>query len=186
MNSQPSDVLEIARSDFVTELQRMSKILGRRKNVGEALLIYDVGRLLIRVGGAEFAVPATGEWRGEARVSASLLRALAKVPPVQDPIIVQVNAGRLRIAGTSMTCHWQKPNTATVEVPLDLDLRGRLRLAFEHSDEQLQQAGVAPLVADARGEMEKCIADAAKALAPLGISPVDVRTLVVTRLRVTL
>ena len=182
MSGQASNRLEVSRSAFVEELQRMAKVMGRRKNLGDALLMHDVGRLLIRVAGAEFAIPANGQWLGEWRVSATLLRALAKVPPAEDPVVVQVHGGRLRIAGTSMACHWQPPETASIEVPLNLDLRGRLKLAFQYSDAELQQSGIAPLIADAREEMERSIATAAKALAPLGVSPVDLRTLVITRL----
>ena len=151
MNSQASNRLEVSRSVFVEELQRMAKVMGRRKNLGDALLMHDVGRLLIRVAGAEFAIPANGRWLGEWRVSATMLRALAKVPPSEDPVVVQVHGGRLK-------------------------------LAFQYSEAELQQSGIAPLIADAREEMERSIATAAKALAPLGVSPVDVRTLVTTRL----
>lgn len=177
-----SNRLEVERIALIDELQRMAKVIGRRRNVGEAMLMHDVNRLVIRVAGVEFAIPAVGEWDGEARVAASFLRALAKVPPSQDPVVVHVQAGRLRIASSSMACQWQPPNTATIEVPLNQDLRARLRLAFEHSEADLRRSGIAPLIADAREEMERRIDAAARQLAPLGVSPADLRTLAIARM----
>lgn len=173
--------LEVSRAAFVEELRRMTRLLGRR-NAGEALFIFDVGRLLLRVGGAEFAVPANGHWAGEARASTSLLHALAKVPPARDPVVIEIRSGRLCIAGSSVPCRWQPPGLAVIEVPLDLDLRGRLELGLAHPQEVLENSGIAPLITDARAEMNRCIAAAARQLAPLGITSADLRALVAARL----
>src|SRR5690606_3494285 len=98
--------LQVPRGVFVEELRRMFKILGRRK-AGEALLVQDVDRLLIRIGGAECALPAEGIWSGEARAASGLLRTIARVPPNQDPLVIAVRDGRLWIANSSTPCRWQ-------------------------------------------------------------------------------
>lgn len=98
--------------------------------------------------------------------------------------MIRAHAGRLRVGSSSTPCTWQAPGAATIEVPLGLDLGGRLRLAYAHSAEELEKSGVAPLVADARAEMERCIELAARDLAPLGGSPSDVRLMVIARLEI--
>lgn len=173
--------LEVPRGVFVEELRRMFKILGRRK-AGEALLVQDVDRLLIRIGGAECALPAEGRWSGEARAASGLLRTIARVPPDQDPLVIAVRDGRLWIANSSTPCRWQPVGTATIEVPLNLNLREKLRLAYAHPPEALEQSGLASLVDDARAEVDKRIQAAAGHLAPLGVTATDLRLLVLARL----
>ena len=88
-----------------------------------------------------------------------------------------------RIGGSSIPCQWQVPGAATIEVPLDLDLRERLRLTLTHSQAALEKSGLASMVVDARADFEKRIAAAAKSLAPLGVTPVDIRLLVAGKLQ---
>lgn len=169
--------LEVPRVVLLEELMRMGKVLGRSRS-GEALLMYDVGRLQIRIGGAECAIPASGHWPGEARVSALWLRAFVKVPPAQDPVVFQVQGGRMRISTSTIPCRWQVPGAATIEAPLGNDLLALLRLSLEHSDAELEKSGLGRSVADARAELDRRIKAAARQLAPLGVSESDVRVLV--------
>lgn len=55
--------LEVSRAAFVEELRCAVKVLGRR-DAGEAL-IHAAECLVIRVAGAEFALPARGNWSGK-------------------------------------------------------------------------------------------------------------------------
>lgn len=170
--------LAVAKDDFIQELKRLAKVLGRRRNAADALLRYEEGQLRISIGGAEVGMTAQGQWQGEARVSAAWLRAFAKVPPPQDPVVIQVEGSRMRIGGSSIACQWQVPGAATVEIPLNLDLRERIRLAFSHPHAELEKSGLAPMVVEARAELEKRIAAAAQQLAPCGVTETDIRLLV--------
>jgi len=184
MSASPGIVptrLEVARADFVEELTRLGKVLGRRDSA-DALLRYEDGRLRISIGGAEVGVAAQGHWQGEARVSAKWIRTLAKVPPAMDPLVVQVQNGRMRIGGSSNVCAWQVPGAAVVEVPLAMGLRERLQLVAQYSDADLAKSGLSPMVADARVELDKRIASAARQLAPLGVTAADLRVLVIGKL----
>ncbi|WP_460728905.1 hypothetical protein [Lysobacter rhizosphaerae] len=174
--------LEVPLADFVEGLRRTLKVIGRR-NAGDALVSYADGQLCIRLGGAEMKVPALGHWPGEARVDSIWLRTFARVPPLQNPLIVQVEEGRLRIARSSVPCHWQRPGEARVEAPLGLEPRALIRLAHAHSHEELEKSGIAAAVVGARKELDKRIDAAAKQLAPFGVSPADVRLLVITKLQ---
>lgn len=172
----------VPRDLFVAELKRMVAVIGRRR-MPEAVLTLDVDRLIVHVGGAEFAVPATGHWSGEARIAVPGLRALAAVPPKQDPIGIRVAAGKLWFGNYGLSCRWQAPGLAVVEVPINRDFVSILRLAERHPPDVLEQSGLARLVADAERKKQRRIAAAARHLAPLGVSLADVAALVATRLR---
>lgn len=174
--------LEVAKPEFIEELKRLTKVLGRR-SAGDALLRYEDGKLRISIGGAEVGMAAHGQWQGEGRVSAAWIRAFVKVPPAQDPVVFEVQGGRMRVGGSSIPCRWQVPGAPTIEVALSMGLRDRLRLGFAHAEAELEKSGLAPTVADARTELEERIAAAAKQLAPLGITPTDARLLVVGKLQ---
>lgn len=169
--------LEVERAVLVEELKRMAKVLGRGPG-GEAVLMYRDEKFLMRIGGAEFAIPAKGRWPGEARVASSWIRALTKFPPVQDPVIIQVRGGRLQLAGSSFPCRWQAPGAARIEVPLGMGLLELVRLGFAHPVEELEKSGIASAVAEARAELDKRIKAAARQLAPLGVTATDLRLLV--------
>lgn len=174
--------LEVAKADLVEELKRLAKVLGRRRGA-EALLRYEGGKLRICIAGAEVGMAAHGQWQGEARVSADWLRAFGKVPPAMDPVVVQVEGGRMRVGGSSIPCRWQVPGAAVIEVPLGMGLRERLQLAARYPESELTKSGLSSLVSEAQAELEKRIAAAAKQLAPLGITASDVRLLVVGKLK---
>jgi hypothetical protein len=169
--------LEVERSVLVEELKRMTKVLGRGRS-GEALLMFQNEKLVMRLGGVEFAIPAHGRWPGEARVASSWIRALAKIPPVQDPIVIQVSGGRLHMAGSSNVCTWQAQGACSIEMPLGLELLDLIRLGLSHPDEVLEKSGVARAVAEARADLEKRIMAAARQLAPMGVTATDIRLLV--------
>lgn len=182
--ASPSDSparLEVNRAMFLAELARVAKILGRRKE-GDALLSYRDGELKLRVGGAECVIPAEGRWQGEARVSYSWLKAIGKVPPPGDPIVILVSGGRIRIGSSSITCSWQAPSKSTIDVPLNMGLVERLRLGMTHSEEDLKRSGLASTVTDARNELDKLITKAQAQLAPFGVTATDLRLLVIGKL----
>lgn len=182
--AQPSDspaYLEADRAFFLVELARLIKVLGRRKP-GDALLSYRDGELTVRVGGAECMIPATGRWKGEARLSFAWLKAICKVPPPGNPIVIHVTAGRMHIGSSSIKCDWQAPTASTIDVTLNMGLVERLRLGLAHSEEDLRRSGLGPMVTEARDELDKIIAKALLPLAPFGVTASDLRLLVIGKL----
>ena len=146
--------LEVERDALAEELRRMAKVLGRSRS-GEAMLMFLDKSLLIRLGGAEFAIAGKGRWPGEARVASTWLRALAKVPPTQDPVVIQVRGGRLHIAGSSSPCHWQAAGAGKIEGSLGMGLLDVIRLGLSHPDEELEKSGLAREAGIAPGQSLK-------------------------------
>lgn len=170
--------LEVPLAPFVEELRRLKRVLTRR-NMGEVVLAFADGTLSLRVGGAELRLPASGRWPGEARASASWMAQLAKVPPTKDPVVIQVKNGRLQVAMLSVSCHWQRIESAVLELPLNATLIDTLRLALQHDTAALESSGMSGSVLDAQRAAARCIDKAMEHLAPLGVSRQDVVALLV-------
>lgn len=173
--------LVAGRESLLQELRRIKKVLGRASS-GDALIRFSEGILRVRAAGAEFAIPAQGQWPGEVWVAASWLRALARVPPAGDPLVLHVAKNRIKIGGSSMECHFRAPGASSVEVSVGPDLPTLLRLGLLHGEKELANAGLLSSVLGARKELERRIAQAAKILAPYGVSDADVRILVIGKL----
>lgn len=173
--------LEVSGREFVQEIKRMSRVLGRRK-AGDALLRHHAGELHVRIGGAECSLPAQGHWVGEACVAGAWLIAIAKVPPAEASFVFQVQAGRLRLGKMSTPCRFLAPGAARLGIPLDPDLPSLIALGHRHDDAELEKAGLLSLVVDARHDLDRRITRAAKALSPLGVTASDLHLLVAGKL----
>jgi hypothetical protein len=174
--------LELPLAPFVAGVREAFRLL-RVSQQGEAVVRYSAGELHVSCGGAQFSTPAGGRWPGEARVSASLWVALAKVPPTQDPLSMSVRDGRLRVGSSSAPCRWQKDGLARVEVPLGATLLDILRLGAQHDLDTLRQSGVDRVVTQARADADRRLQEAARKLAPLGIGLSQLNALLDLRIR---
>jgi hypothetical protein len=174
--------LEVARAGFIEELKRLKRVV-TRKQPGQVVLSYADGYLTLAVGGGEIQLPATGRWPGEARASGAWMSALARVPPVADPVIFQVKGGRLHVATLSMECQWQRKESASLELPLNATWIDTLRLALQNDETTLERSGLAGRVANARQAASACIDNAMKHLAALGVERSELEALVIRAVR---
>jgi hypothetical protein len=110
----------------LAEFRHATKVFGRRgTRLGQVLLAFEGGFLTIESGEATAVMRAEGEWHGRATFSPEILRALAKVPPAQDPIPVSYADGHLLIGGMTIPCFWQRTSREflfNLENPSLLDL----------------------------------------------------------------
>lgn len=98
------------------EFKQATKILQRKRiRLGPSLLAYEGGFLSIESGEITVVMHAEGEWHGRATFSETVLRALALVPPEQDPIFIQYADGHLLIANMTIPCQWQPLSKAFLE-----------------------------------------------------------------------
>jgi hypothetical protein len=174
--------LDLPLAPFVAGVREAFRAV-RAAQSSESVVRFSGGELRVSCGGREFSTPASGRWPGEARVSASLWVALAKVPPTQDPLSISVRAGRLHVGPSSAPCRWQKDGLARVEVPLGASLLDILRLGAQHDPDTLRQSGVDRVVTQARADADRRLKDAARTLAPLGISLPQLAVLLGMRVR---
>ncbi len=168
MQVEPAIRLEVHKQDFITELRRAWRVLGRRRPT-QAVVGFSDGQLWLRCGGARFEVGAQGHWPGEARVASAVLYAISRVPPPASSLTLSLKDDKLQIGSSVATCYWQAVGSAVIDLALDLDLVELLRLGEQHDDAALEQSGILPEVQAARIRMSRKIATASRALVALGI-----------------
>jgi hypothetical protein len=103
--------LEVRRQDFNSAFRPF----GKADATSEALLSFEGGFLSVEVDELAAVVHASGEWQGRVRFSANVLRALAKVPPTEDPIIFEFAEGHLRIGTMLVGCHWETVSASFIQ-----------------------------------------------------------------------
>ena len=179
--SNPS--LEVDRSVLIEGLRSLARLTSAAR-AGQAILRFEDGRLSVVIGGGEALVTARGDWPGEGRVLGSMMLALGKNAPAEDPLTLTVEGGNLRIGRHfTVKCAWQAPGSATVQLPLEASLLDVLRVIIDQSDEALRHSGILKQAKDARARRDRLVEQAARVLAPLRIDSKDSRRLVDDRIR---
>ena len=167
----------IKRKDFLAMLKPLKRF-ARKKKEEEAILSMEGGEFYISLIGITTGAPATGNWAGEVRVPARLIWGVAMEPPTGDPVGMEVRDGRLHIGSLSLSCsarNNKKPaENKMAENPLmDRELVKMLRFRHVYSLEELQKNGLFRDVVKAEEKAYKLVSRAAKILAPLNISELE-------------
>lgn len=80
----------------LVEFKRAMKVFTpKRLKLGPALLAFDGTFLSIESAHVTAVMRASGEWHGQATFSAEILRAVATVPPAQNPVPIAYADGHL-------------------------------------------------------------------------------------------
>ena len=148
----------------------------------KALLAFEGGFLSIESGEATAVMRAEGEWHGRAMFGASVLRALAELPPKEDRVEIRVDDDKIHFGTLSVNCEWQTTSQSFIRGLIQPSLLDLLVL-----DRTMSRAEVAatPLGQDiqcAQAQLERKIKNAAKHLAELEISEDLIRELVEERI----
>ena len=155
--------LEVARDELRSGLRTLRRVVPR-KRVPEALVSFEAGDLVIRIGGASVRAMARGCWDGVARTSGVALANFDRSLPDLDRVPVRVVDDHFKIGPVGLPCHWQSEAPEAVRVPIDPGLLHLLRLPMEHDWEAIEEAG---LRAQVEAQREALLAKAARLLAPL-------------------
>lgn len=173
--SRARNVLELPLAEF----RRGTEVFGRKRVVlGPALLSFEGGFLSIESGEVTAVMRATGEWHGRATFSPNILRAVATVPPIQNPLTIAYADGHLLIGSITVPCKWRLLSQALIhnlEHPSLMDLlileRTLSRVEFKGSNLGRRVRAAVPR-ADLR------IEKAAAQLAELDVTEDELRALV--------
>lgn len=169
--------LAVDRAEFIDGLSLLSW-QAKRARADQAIVCFEQGCIVIRIGGSAVSAHATGNWPGEARISAAFLGMVRRIPPEKDPVPIRVEGERLFIGATSIACVWQQRGGARASIPIGASLLDILRIGVGHSDEVLEASGIRARVETARALRQELIEKAAETLRPLGITAHDLSTLV--------
>ena len=142
-----------------------------------------VAFLSIESGEATAVMRATGEWHGRAIISPEILRALATVPPAQNPITISYAEGHLLVASMTIVCQWNSVSQAflhDLQNPSLLDL-----LALERTVPRAEMAGTAlgRKIRSARMKLERRLKNAATQLEEFEVTESELRGIVETRIK---
>ncbi len=170
-----SNRLQVSRTEFVSATKPFA---AKRAKLDRAILAYDGSFLSIESGEITAVMRSVGEWHGHATFSPTILRALATVPPAQDPIKISYADGHLLIGSMTIACDWRResqPMIEAIENPTLLDL-----VAMERTMPRGELAGteLGKRIRSAQQKMERRLKNAAAQLEEMEITENDLRALV--------
>lgn len=89
--------LAVDRAEFIGGLPLLA-LQAKRARTDQAIVCFEQGCIVIRIGGSEVAAHATGYWPGEARISAAFLGMVRRFPPDEDPLLIRVDGKSCSLA----------------------------------------------------------------------------------------
>lgn len=178
--SLATNVLQVPQAEF----KRATKIFTpKRRKLGPALLAFENGFLSIESGEVATVMHASGEWHGRATFSAQALRAIATVPPNQDPLTICYADGHLLIASMIIACEWHPVSERLIfnlENPSLFDL-----LVMERTlpRSEIKSTELGRRVTSAANDAEKRIRKAANLLADMHVTEAELAVLVDSKIK---
>lgn len=151
----------------------------KRRRLGPVLLAYEGGFLSIESGEVTVVMRAEGRWEGRARFAPEILRALATVPPNQNPVTIGYADGHLLVGGMTIPCQWQETGIGADGLPLGASLMDLLVLDL--AIPRVEATGSSPTaerIRKAQQSANRRIRNAAKSLGELGVDEDEIRALV--------
>lgn len=149
----------------------MQRFIDQKQDV-DALLFMDEAQLAISLPGLITRFPASGTWPERVRVGAAFI-GLATTTPPGDPVVLVAGDGWLKVNDFCVACIEHSVASERIDVPLAADLLTMLRLRHRHADEAIEQSGLKRIFDDASEQYAEKMNEAAKILAPLGITRAD-------------
>lgn len=171
--SHQLDVDGPALRQAVAHLWRLTK----KQGVAQVALSYD-GELVIDLALVKTGVAASGTWP-DGRVVLPGTTALGALAKTRGAVAsLTLDEGLLRVDGVALAYHLEAPDVARVALPLNATLAERIALSLVNDPRAIDDAGLRTIVDAGIAEYSQALAKAATALAPLGITLTELRTLV--------
>lgn len=173
--SRTRNLLELPLAEF----RRATKVFSRKRlTLGPALLSFEGGFLSIESGDVTAVMRASGEWNGRATFAPNILRAVATVPPSQDPLSIAYAEGHLLIGSLTVPCQWRLLSQALIHDLENPSLMDLLVLERTISRVELKGSTLGRRISAAIPRAELRIRKAATQLAELDVTQADIRALV--------
>lgn len=161
------------------EFKRGTKVFQRKRlKLGPVLLSYENEFLSIESGEVTAVMNATGEWHGRATFSPEILRALAMVPPAQDPVQISYDDGHLFVGSMKIMCQWNTVSQAFIHDIVSPSIIDLLALSKTVPRSEIGGTGLGKKIRSAHEKAERRITNAAKQLEDLEVTEAEIRALV--------
>jgi len=182
---QPGRTMEyelLVDGNHLREGLRIFKLRRKLRATDKATVAYADGFVIINALDRGFVARAAGLWPGIAQAGASMVMALARVPPIGDEIRVRFAEGKLRIGSVGVAAQWMPASSALLDVPAAPDWAGALSLKFRVPPPEAVARGYTSQIAEAERKLGLLLARVTRLLSPLGVTEDDLRTLVERRI----
>jgi hypothetical protein len=166
----------IERKVLIEALHKLGRICEPVEDE-QASIGYGLGKLTIEVGGVSVVLPAHGFWDGELWYGARSLLELAEWLLDDDPLMLDVVNGSMRIGAADMGGVWE-PTQNDTDTPIDEPFTAILALRYQHTPEEIEQFGLRKVYEDAWASADHAIANAVAALSHLGVTDAHIRDMV--------
>ena len=174
-----NNLLQVSLKEF----KRGTKVFQRKRlKFGPVLLAYENEFLSIESGEATAVMNATGEWHGRAIFSPEILRALAMVPPLQDPVQISYDGTHLLIGNMKVNCQWYSVSQTFIENLENPSIIDLLAMSISLPRHEVKGSELGKTIRSAHEKAERRIANAAKQLQDLEITEAEIRSLVEARI----
>lgn len=168
----------------LAEFKRATKIFTpKRLKLGPALLAFENGFLSIESGEVTAVMRATGTWHGRATFSPQTLRAIATVPPNQDPLTISYADGHLLIASMTIACEWHPISERLIHDLENPSLFDLLVMERTLPRSEIKSTELGRHVTTAAKEAGKRIRRAASQLADLHVTEAEILALVDSKIK---
>ena len=168
--------LAVDRRELVKGLRRLirAEVWPSQK----ATVAFDGRFFSIKAANRLVVAHARGTWPGIAYVRSNAIVAMAVAPPEGEPVRVTCDGRRLRFGSFVMVCAWEPISSTLLSLPAAPDWLEALSREYRAQRRgRPRSEGV-----NTEQQVAKLVAKAAKALAALGITEQDIRSLIEARL----
>jgi hypothetical protein len=172
--------LEVNAAEFKLSTKVFSR---KRLKLGPVLLAYENGFLSIESGEVTVVMHATGEWHGRAIFSPEIMRALATVPPAQNPIIISYAEDHLLLGGMKIICQWNSVSEVFIHDLQNPDILDLLAMERNIPRAEMRGTGLGGKIRNARQRLERRIKNAAAQLEELEVTEAELRDIVEARIK---
>lgn len=171
----------------LAEFKRATKVFTpKRLKLGPALLAFENGFLSIESDEVTTVMHATGEWHGRATISPQTLRAIATVPPSQDPLTISYADGHLLIASMTIACEWHPVSEHLIHKLENPSLFDLLLMERTLPRAEIKSTELGRRVTAAARDAEKRIRKAASQLTDLHVTEAEILALVDSKIKARL
>lgn len=171
----------------LAEFKHATKVFTpKRLKLGPALLAFENGYLSIESGEVTAVMRAEGQWHGRATFSPQALRAIATVPPNQDPLTISYADGHVLIATMTIACEWHPVAEALIRSLENPSLFDLLVIERTLPRSEIKSTELGRCVTDAAKDAEKKIRKAASQLAELHVTEAELLALVDSKIKARL
>jgi hypothetical protein len=167
----------VSRDDLLSALNVLT-VATRSKHPPELVIIGQRGLVILKAGGASFAILGKGCIFGQARLSGKMIEALRQTIPDEPHIIIGQDAGQISFGTFRFGCTWEIFDKQPMQIPINASLGQVLGIWQRYTDEEIDKSGYRPQFEAADRERLERITKALELLMPMGITREDLETIV--------